>query len=97
MSRNVAITITIITILCCGCPGLASFCIGTLSLLGSQSPEIMAGSQGTPQDAMMGGLILFCSGLVFLSVPFIVGFLTLRKPKVEPELFKSDEPLPPPS
>jgi hypothetical protein len=97
MSRNVAITLTIITILCCGFPGLASFCTGFIALIGSQSPEIMAGSQSSPQDAIMGGLILFCSGLIFLAVPLIVGFLTLRKPKGDPEIITINEPLPPPS
>jgi hypothetical protein len=97
MSRNVAIALTVITILCCGCPGLASFCTGSLALLGSQSPEIMANSQGSPQDAIMGGLILFCSGLVSLAVPFIVGFLTLRTPKADGEVVTFNEPIPPPS
>jgi hypothetical protein len=97
MSKNVAIALTIITILFCGCPGLASFCTGSLALIGSQSPDIMANNQGSPRDAIMGGLILLCGGLVSLSVPIIVGFLTLRRPKEDLEIIQFNEPLPPPS
>jgi hypothetical protein len=49
-----------------------------------------------PRTALFTGLGMLCLGVIFIAIPFVVGFLTLRqRPEAaEPEPV-SDEPIPP--
>jgi hypothetical protein len=95
MNRTVAIVLTVVTALCCGLPGLGGICLGTLSAMGSQMPEVLAQSQTDPQTAVFGGLIWICGGLIGLVIPIVVGIVSFRisRPS-EPEI---NEPFPPAS
>ena len=87
---------TIATALLCGCPGLLMCCLGATSLLVSQIPNADIDVMGSndPTSAMTMGLVFLCMSFIFILIPIVVGFLTLRK---NPEVITSNEQLPPTS
>jgi hypothetical protein len=98
MNRNTGLIATIATALLCGCPGLASLCWGIMSAVISFIPgaDINMGGNTSPQAALFSGLGGLCLGIVFIAIPVIVGFVTLRK---KPEIAApvNNDPLPPAS
>jgi hypothetical protein len=95
--RTTGIIATVVTGLLCGCPGLASLCWGGLSAVISFIPGAqidMFGSQD-PRSALFSGLGAVCLGVVFVAIPVVVGFLTLRDKPAAPPPPVSDEPIPP--
>jgi predicted benzoate:H+ symporter BenE len=80
-NRNTAMIITGITALCCGCPGLFSVCWGALAAAISFVPgaEIDMFGSSDPQAALFTGIGSLCFGIIFVAIPIIVGFVTLRK------------------
>lgn len=79
--RTTGIVATIVAVLLCGCPGLAALCFGAMFAVASQVPgaEIDVFGSGDPQRALSFGIGSLCLGVVFIAIPIIVGFLTLRK------------------
>jgi len=89
-NRNIAIGLTIATILICGLPGLVSVCVSPLIVIGSAYPD-------QPALDWLIGISFLCGGLLFIAVPVFIGIFTLRRKKsVELEI-SSDGPIPPPS
>lgn len=89
-NRNLAIGITVATILICGLPGLVSVCVSPLIVIGRAYPD-------QPAFDWLIGISFLCGGLLLIAVPAIIGIFTLRRKKsVELEI-ASDEPIPPPS
>jgi hypothetical protein len=93
--RTTGIIATVATVLLCGCPGLTSLCFGAFFAVISQIPgaEIDVFGSNDPAQALTLGISALCLGIVFIIIPVVVGFLTLRK-KAE-AVPVSDEPLPP--
>lgn len=94
--RQVGLIATIVTALCCGCPGLFSICGGGLAAFASFVPgaDIDIGGSSDPQAALTAGIAALCGGIIFLAIPIVVGFLTLRK-KPEEAAVVSSNPFPP--
>ena len=94
--RTKGIIATIASVILCGCPGLFLCIFGALTAAGNMpfNTELNGvTSSGTlPPTA---GFVLLCLSLIFIAIPVVVGFLTLRnKPAVAPNI---NEPLPPAS
>jgi hypothetical protein len=94
MNKTTAIIITVVTVLCCGCPGLGAICLGGLSAMGSQMPEVLAQSNATAENAILGGLFYICGGLFMLVIPVVAGIVSFRMVKPE-ETIVPGEPIPP--
>ncbi len=95
--RTAGIIATVVTALLCGCPGLLSVCWGGIAAVASFIPgaDINIGGSSDPAKALGAGIGAFCIGIIFVAIPIVVGFLTLRKkPEVAPY---PSEPLPPPN
>ncbi|RPI31555.1 MAG: hypothetical protein EHM70_11275 [Chloroflexota bacterium] len=93
--KTTGIIATVATVLLCGCPGLLSLCWGLLSAFASFVPgaEIDIFGSSDPSSAMTMGIVTICVGIIFVVIPIVVGFLTLRnKPET---VVPSNEPVPP--
>ncbi len=99
--KTTGIIATVATALLCGCPGLFGLCFGLISAAASQIPgsEIDVFGSSDPQSALTMGLVTLCVGIIFIAIPIVVGFVTLRKkPASEvlpPQPPASNEPMPP--
>ena len=85
--RTQGILFTVAAVLFCGCPGLFICLFGAITATGN----------GTFNDAYLEpsvGFVLMCLSLIFIAIPIVVGFFTLRK---KPEIPASNEPIPPAS
>ena len=84
-NRTTAITLTIVTVLCCGCPGLSSCLMFFYSFaMTGQQAFAASGMPATPgmdlNAAMWVTRIMFLlGGLVLIAIPLVVGFVTLRR------------------
>ncbi|MBI3172486.1 MAG: hypothetical protein HYZ25_02105 [Chloroflexi bacterium] len=98
-NKNTGIIATVAAALLCGCPGLASLCWGITSAAASFMPgaDININGSSSPQSALFAGLGGLCVGIIFIAIPVVVGFLTLRKKPEAAAVPVSDEPLPPAS
>jgi hypothetical protein len=102
--RTTGLIATIATAVLCGCPGLFGLCFGGISVLASMVPgaEIDVFGSSDPASATTMGLVSLCLSVIFIAIPIVVGFVTLRnKPEaplapvtVEPI---DNDPLPPAS
>lgn len=94
-NRTVAIAITIVTALCCGCFALMSCIWGILGITGQPITTTVNGIESLETIPMPLAFGLLCLSVIFIAIPIAVGFFTLRKkPGVEAS-FVSDEPIPP--
>jgi len=94
--KNTGLIATIASALLCGCPGLLLCIFGALAATGTlpYNTELNGITQtGTVPPAV--GAVLLCLALLFILIPVVVGFVTLRK-KPQAAL-PIDEPLPPAS
>jgi preprotein translocase subunit SecF len=85
--RNTGIIATVASVILCGCPGIGFCLFGALTAAGQ---DIFNNGSLSPTV----GIVLLCVSLIFIAIPIVVGFVTLRK---KPEEVKpiTDEPLPP--
>lgn len=91
-NKNTGIIATIASALLFGCPGLFLCLFGVISAFGAGTFTLGSESGNIPPTV---GFVLICLSLIFILIPFVVGFFTLRtKPQVAPV---SNEPLPPAS
>jgi hypothetical protein len=93
--RTTGIIATLVTALFCGCPGLASLCWGGIAAIVSFVPNSNIDIVGSnnPRTALFSGLGALCLGILFIAIPFIVGYFTLREKPEETPI--SNEPIPP--
>ena len=93
MNRNVGIALTIITVLCCACPGLFMCVFG--GLIGAGVPlTTTVGDVSSVQNLPASyGFGLICLSIILILIPIIVGFVTLRK---KPAVVDSSVVVPPP-
>ncbi len=95
-NRTVGIIATVVTALLCGCAAILSCVFGALGAAGVPFDTTVNGqTTSQPMPAALGYALL-CLSIVFIAVPVVVGFLTLRK-KPEAAAPVSNEPLPPAS
>lgn len=103
-NRTAAVIITIVVVLLCAFPGLASICVGLLALLEIiinaifNSYVVTVFGYNAPYWAIAG----LCIGLLGIAIAVIVSVLVLRRKKAAPLSPPSptppptpDEPLPP--
>ncbi|MDX9992899.1 MAG: hypothetical protein RBS68_12745 [Anaerolineales bacterium] len=93
-NRNVAIAITVITALCCGCLALSSCVWGGIGLSGQPIATTVNGMESMETMSTPLALSLLCLAVIFIAVPIAVGFFTLRKKPAKP-VTMSDGPIPP--
>lgn len=100
-NKTAGIVATIVTILFCGLPGLASLCFGLFATILGFFPNFQRDSLGVnnPNTAFSFGIVFLCLGIVFIAIPIVVGILTLRNrptpPPPPPQM--PEEPIPPAS
>lgn len=91
-NRTKGIIGTIAAVVLCGCPGLFLCIFGALAAAGA---PVTTEWQGVTNSAPMSPTMAFallCVGIIFLAIPVVVGFLTLRK---KPAPADTAGPLPP--
>ncbi len=93
--RTTGIIATVVTALLCGCPGLVGLCWGGIAAIVSFVPNsnIDIGGSNDPRTALFSGLGALCVGLLFIAIPFVVGYFTLREKPDQTSV--PDEPIPP--
>ena len=95
-TKTKGIIATIASVVLCVCPGLFMCFFGATSVFASQMPgadiDVMGSSD--PAAATTMGIVFLCMSLIFIAIPFVVGFFMFRK---KPEAVSSNEPLPPAS
>ena len=89
-NRNLAIGLTLAAALLCGLPGLMSLGVSALVVIDGPFPD-------QPQYEWITGIILLCSGLLFIAIPVFVGILTLRRRTKKLRKYSTKEPIPPPN
>ncbi len=79
--KTTGIVATVAAVLLCGCPGLIALFMGGMFAIISQVPgaDIDMFGSSDPQSALQFGIGGICLGLVFVIIPVVVGFVTLRK------------------
>ena len=99
--KNVGIIATIVAMLFCGCPGLCLGLFGAIAATGQMpytSDLPYTSDFGNPYSETVPsylGFVGLCLGLIFITIPIVVGVLTLRNKPEKPASF--NEPLPPAS
>lgn len=94
-NRTAALIITIATAVVCGCGAILSCVFG---ILGAAQIPFDTSMNGVPTGSApmpaTWGYALLCASVIFVAIPVVVGFLTLRKKPAAPV---SGEPMPPAS
>jgi hypothetical protein len=92
--RTTGIIATIASVLLCGCPGIFLCIFGAATALGGGTMTL--GDTTEPLDPTYGYVFL-CLSLIFIAIPIVVGFVTLRKRPEVPAPGDLGGPLPPAS
>jgi hypothetical protein len=92
-NKTKGIIATVASVILCGCPGLFLCIFGAFTATGNMpfNTEFngVTNSGTLPPTA---GFVLLCLSLIFIAIPIVVGFLTLRKKPAAPS---NNEPIPP--
>ncbi|MFN2273238.1 MAG: hypothetical protein ACK2TX_00175 [Anaerolineales bacterium] len=91
--RTTGIIATIATAILCGCCSLFGCVMGIGTITGNGNFTLGDTVQPMPPTY---GYVFLCLSVIFIAVPIVVGFVTLRKRPEEVEPV-SNEPLPPTS
>ncbi len=92
--RTLGIIATVVSALACGCAAIFACGWGVVAVTGAPIDVTANGQQSIETLPPMVGYVLLCLSVLFVAVPFVVGFLTLRK-KPQPPM--NNEPIPPAS
>jgi len=78
--KTTGLIATIATALLCGCPGLLGLCMGGMFAIVGTIPgsNIDIGGSSDPAAAIGTGIAMLCVGVIFIAIPIVVGFVTLR-------------------
>lgn len=93
-NRTLAIVITAVTALCCLCLALFSCIWGVLIATGQPTTTTVDAVETVQTLPAPLGFALICLSIIFIIIPIVIGFLTLRK---KPETTITNEPVPPAS
>jgi len=94
MKRTPAIILTLVSILLCGCPGLAVCALSAYALTPNSQLLQNIGISGSSPAASIAGIVV---ALVLILIPIVVGIITLRKPKaanMQPAVAPRPAPMP---
>jgi hypothetical protein len=100
MNRTVGIILTIVTVLCCACPGFGICIFGALVAAGQPVTTTVNGVSSSQTYPPAYGILGICLALILIVIPIAVGFFTLRnKPAaaVSPVAQSYNGPIPPAS
>ena len=92
--RTLGIIATIVSALACGCAAIIACGWGIVAMTGAPIDFTANGQQSIETLPLAVGYVLLCLSVLFVAVPFVVGFLTLRKKPAPP---MDNEPIPPAS
>ncbi len=87
----------VVTILCCGLPGLCGLCMGPLYAVIGMIPGADLDTFGSadPGAAIGFGIATLCVGVLFVAVPAAVWYFAVRtKPEAAEAVIEYDEPMP---
>ena len=78
--KTIGIIALVVTILFCGLPGLCGLCAGPIFVLAGAVPgsDIDIFGSNDPGAAIAYGIGTICISALFVIIPVVVGFLTLR-------------------
>jgi hypothetical protein len=96
-NKTVAIIATIAAVLLCGCPGLGLCVFGAITATGNM-PYSVTGINGNTQTGTMPttyGFVFLCVALIFILIPILVGFFTLRNKPATATMVPPSGPIPP--
>jgi hypothetical protein len=91
--KTKGIIATVAAVLLCGCPGLFMCIFGAVSAAGVMPYNTDV--NGVTSSGMVSptiGYVLVCLSLIFIAIPIVVGFMTMRK---KPEASVGNEQIPP--
>lgn len=91
--KTTGIIATIASVVLCGCPGIFLCIMGIGTAVGGGTMTL--GDTTQPMDPTYGYVFL-CLSVIFILIPVLVGFFTLRK-KPSSQAASPNEPLPPAS
>jgi len=94
-NRTVAIAITVVTALCCGCAAMMTCIFGILGATGQPFTTSVNDIESIQYMPVPLALFLLCLSVIFIAIPIAVGFFTLRKKPAGETVIVSDEPIPP--
>ena len=79
--RTLGIIGLVVTVLFCGLPGLCGLCAGPIFVMVGMIPgaEIDMFGSSEPSAAIAYGIGTLCVSVLFVAIPVVIGFLTLRK------------------
>jgi len=95
-NRTVGIIATVVSALICGCAAIFACVWGMLIATNTPITMTSGGEQSVQTLPTPVGYVLLCLSLLFVVVPVVVGFVTLRK-KPQAAVPVNNEPLPPAS
>jgi len=81
-NRTVAMIITVSTAVVCGCLSLFLCIFGGAGLAGVPVTTEWMGDTNTAPMGSTTAFALLCVGIIFVIIPIVVGFLTLRRKSV---------------
>jgi TRAP-type C4-dicarboxylate transport system permease small subunit len=99
MNRTTAIILTIVTVLCCACPGFGLCIFGLIAATGTPVTTTL-NDVSTSQPLPIGAAIaMICVSIILIAIPIAVGFFTLRnKPAASSPVAQNyNGPIPPAS
>jgi hypothetical protein len=96
-NRTVAIIITALTAVVCGCASLFSCIWGFMIASGTPITTTVNGETTQQTVSPVVGFVLLCLTLLMILVPVAVGFFTLRKKPEAAVVQNFNEPMPPAS
>lgn len=92
--KTVGIILTVLSALACGCAAIFACAWGVLAVTETPINITSGGDQYVDTLPPTVGYVLLCLSALFVAVPFVVGFLTLRKKRAP---IVDNEPIPPAS
>jgi hypothetical protein len=98
--RTVGIIATVITVLCCACPGFGLCVAGVMGLAGVPFTTTIGDQTSTEPLSTQMAIMLICVSLFLILIPIAVGFFTLRKKPAQAAVVTPQDfggPIPPAS
>lgn len=99
-NRTVGIVATIVTVLCCACPGFGLCLAGVMGLAGVPFTTTLNDQTTTQPISTQMAVGLLCLSVILIIIPLVVAFFTFRKkpaPAMAPVNPNIDGPIPPAS
>ncbi len=93
-SRTKGLIATLASVVLCGCPGLLLCIMGAVFATGAPVTTELNGVSGSTQVPIWMALTMLCVAVIFVLIPVVVGFFTLRS---KPAPLSPSESIPPAS